>query len=76
MSIPILISPSVAALLFGVNERSIRRAIKNREIGVNVNKGRYKIIFSDLVAWSEKLPNRRQKRDALGIGQYVQNWKQ
>jgi len=69
------LSPSQAAYLMGVSERSIRRAIKNEEIPVAIHKARYKINFNDLLAWSNKLPNRQTKRDELGIGQFVHRWK-
>ncbi|HRY63190.1 MAG TPA: helix-turn-helix domain-containing protein [Patescibacteria group bacterium] len=75
MSNQIKVSPSVASLLFGISERSIRRAIKNQEIKAVVVNSRYKIDFEDLLAWSNKLPNRQQKRDTLGLGQYVSEWK-
>lgn len=75
MSSEIKLSPSTASLLFGISERSLRRAIKNKEIKVVVIKARYKIDFQDLLAWSEKMPNRQVKRDTLGLGQYVAAWK-
>lgn len=75
MSNEIKLSPSTASLLFGISERSLRRAIKNKEIGVSVVKARYKINFEDLLRWSEKMPNRKVKRDTLGLGQFVSEWK-
>ncbi len=71
----IKLSPSQAARLFAISERSIRRAIKNRELPVLVRNARYQIDFYDMLLWSEKLPNRRRKRDELGIGQFVKQWK-
>ena len=71
----IKISPSIAALLSGISERSIRRAIKSKELPVTVHNARYKINFEDLLAWSNKLPNRQRKRDEEGIGQFVDKWK-
>ncbi len=70
----IKLSPSQAARLFAISERSIRRAIKNKELPVVVYKARYQIDFYDLLLWSEKLPNRRRKRDELGIGQFIGQW--
>jgi len=69
------VSPSQAAQLFGVNERSIRRAIKNGELRYIIVQGRYKINFEDLVKWSQQLPSRENKRDSEGIGQYVAKWR-
>ncbi len=75
MSTEIRISPSTASLLFGISERSIRRAISNGELPVLVKNARYKIEIRDLLRWSEKLPNRQKKRDNYGIGQYVDTWR-
>ena len=71
----IRLSPSQAAQLFGVNERSIRRAIAKKELRYIVVQGRYKINFEDLVKWSQRMPARIEKRDEQGIGQYVEKWK-
>ena len=75
MSNIIRISPSQAAQLFGVNERTIRRAIADNELRYIVVQGRYKINFEDVVKWSQRLPKRREKRDTQGIGQFVNKWK-
>jgi len=71
----IRLSPSQAASMFGVNERSIRRAIAKGELRYIIVQGRYKINFEDLVRWSQKMPSRAKKRDENGIGQYVERWK-
>jgi len=63
------------ALLFGISERSIRRAIKNKELPAVVHQSRYKIDFEDIFRWSNKLPNRQRKRNEEGIGQFVAKWK-
>ncbi len=75
MSDIIRLTPSQAAQLFGVNERSIRRALATSELRYIVVQGRYKINFEDVVRWSQKMPSRAQKRDEQGIGQYVAKWK-
>ena len=74
MSRAIYLPPSIAAKLFGVNERSIRRALKNQELAFVIKNSRYRINLASLVAWSDQLPNRRRKRDEDGIGQYVKEW--
>ena len=71
----IRLSPSQAAQLFGVNERSIRRAINDGSLRYIVVQGRYKINFEDIVKWSQKMPSRQRKRDKQGIGQYVSKWR-
>ncbi|PIW95811.1 hypothetical protein CO134_02265 [Candidatus Kuenenbacteria bacterium CG_4_9_14_3_um_filter_39_14] len=75
MSNPIYLSPSLASKLTGISERSIRRAIKKKELPVTIKKSRYQINFYDLLLWSDKLPNRVRKRDELGLGQFVEKWK-
>ncbi|MFH1457368.1 MAG: helix-turn-helix domain-containing protein [Patescibacteria group bacterium] len=71
----IRVSPSQAAQLFGVNERTVRRAINDGELRYIIVQGRYKINFEDLVKWSQRLPSREKKRDTEGIGQFVSKWK-
>lgn len=70
----IFISPSQASRLFGVSERSIRRAIADGYLNYTIEKERYKLDFLDLLKWSEQKPGRSQKRDEIGIGQYVEKW--
>jgi excisionase family DNA binding protein len=69
------ISPSQAAQLFGINERTVRRAINSGELRYIIVQGRYKINFEDMVKWSQRLPSREEKRDTEGIGQFVSKWK-
>ena len=71
----IRLSPSQAASMFGVSERSIRRAISDGDLRYIIVQGRYKINFEDLVKWSQRMPSRAQKRDEIGIGQYVEKWR-
>ncbi len=69
------VSISEAAALFGVNARTIRRAIASGEVRYVVVRGRYKVHFGSLVAWSQRAPTVRNKRDKDGIGQWVEQWK-
>ena len=77
MSSPTIVRVSVseAARLFGLNARTIRRAIAIGELTYIVVRGRYKINFESLVRWSQQRPNIERKRDRAGIGQYVEQWK-
>lgn len=75
MSIQIRVSISEAARLFGVNPRTIRRAINAGEIRYIIVQGRYKINFESLVVWSQKKTQVRNKSNKIGIGQYVDTWK-
>jgi excisionase family DNA binding protein len=69
------VSISEAARLFGINPRTIRRAIKEQKIRYIVVQNRYKILFSSLVSWSQTQTHIQRKRDRLGIGQWVEKWK-
>ncbi|TSC94963.1 MAG: Uncharacterized protein Athens101410_682 [Parcubacteria group bacterium Athens1014_10] len=71
----IRLNPSQAAQLFGVNERTIRRALKQQKLRYIVVRGRYKINFESLVEWSQKNISRKGKLNQEGIGQYVERWK-
>jgi len=74
-STSVRVSVSEAARLFGVNARTIRRAIASGEIRYIVVRGRYQVLFESLVAWSQRQATVRNKRDANGIGQWVEQWK-
>ncbi len=75
MSNIIRVSVSEAARLFGVNEKTIRRAIKDQKIVYIVVRGRYKINFESLIEWSQKRTKIKNKLTTQGIGQYVDKWK-
>ena len=72
---PVRVSVSEAARLFGLSQRTIRRAIKNEEIMYIVVQGRYKINFGSLVRWSQLRPITRNKLNNNGIGQFIDKWK-
>ena len=69
------LSVSEAGRLFGVSQRTIRRAIKDEQLTYVVVQGRYKINFESLLRWSQRTTTARNKRDKAGIGQYVDKWK-
>jgi excisionase family DNA binding protein len=71
----IRVSISEAAKLFGINPRTIRRAITANEIRYIIVQGRYKINFESLVIWSQQKPHVRNKSNTQGIGQYVDRWR-
>lgn len=72
---PIRVSVSEAARLFGVDDRTVRRAIKDQELRYIVVQDRYKINFESLVEWSQKRTRLKNKLAKQGIGQYVDKWK-
>jgi excisionase family DNA binding protein len=69
------VSISEAARLFGINPRTIRRAIKDQHLRYIVVQNRYKISFASLVTWSQSTGALKRKRDEHGIGQWVDQWK-
>lgn len=69
------ITVSEAARLFGISQRTVRRALANQEITYVVVQGRYKINFESVLRWSQSATTVRNKRDKQGIGQYVEKWK-
>lgn len=71
----IRISVSEAARLFGVEQKTIRRALKTQELRYAVVQGRYKINFESLIKWSQQHIKIKKKVDSQGIGQFVGQWK-
>lgn len=71
----IRLSVSEAAKMFGISQRTIRRAIQASEVIYVVVQGRYKINFESLLRWSQRTTTVKNKRDNHGIGQYVDKWK-
>ncbi|MEW6610093.1 MAG: helix-turn-helix domain-containing protein [Patescibacteria group bacterium] len=73
--IPLIrVSVSEAAKLFGLSDKTIRTALKNKEIKFIVIKGRYKINFESLLAWTQSSSRRQNKLQRHGIGKYVKQW--
>jgi len=72
---PIRLAISEAAKIFGVDTRTIRRAIKNNEIHYVVIRGRYRLDFENMLKWSQKKTTVRNKLANTGVGQYVDKWK-
>lgn len=71
----IRVTVSEASRLFGVDSKTIRRAIKAEALKYVVVQGRYKINFQSLLEWSQKQTSTRNKLTNAGIGQYVDKWK-
>jgi len=77
MALPSIIRLSVseAARLFGVSQKTIRRALSEQQLTYIVVQGRYKITFESLLRWSQDTTTARHKRDREGIGQFVNQWR-
>ncbi len=68
------LSISECAKIFGLSEKTVRRAVKDSEIPYMVVKGRYRILFADMLGWSQLRPRLQHSRDERGVGQYVVKW--
>lgn len=71
----IRLSVSEAAKFFGLEQKTIRRAIKAGDLRYIVVRGRYRIAFDGLLEWSQKRPKIKNKLAQEGLGQYVDKWK-
>ncbi|OGY47134.1 MAG: hypothetical protein A3J62_00070 [Candidatus Buchananbacteria bacterium RIFCSPHIGHO2_02_FULL_38_8] len=71
---PVRVSISEAARLFGISTKTVREAIKNSEIFYIISRGRYRINFESLLKWSQESTRRRNRLSASGIGQFVEKW--
>ena len=69
------VSIAEAAKFFGLEQKTIRRAIKSGDLGYVVVRGRYRITFKSLLAWSQGKPTVRNKLSTKGVGQFVERWK-
>ncbi len=72
---PIRITISQAANLFGISQKTVRRAIKDQEILYVVVRGVYKINFESMLKWSQSRIKTKNKLENHGIGQYVDKWR-
>ena len=75
LNLPVRISVSEAARLFGISTKTVRQAIKNSEVRYIISRGRYKINFESLLVWSQKSTRRKNLLAKDGLGQFVEKWK-
>jgi hypothetical protein len=72
---PIFVSVSEAARLAGVQDKTIRRAIKKgEEIKFKIRKDRYQIDLGSLIIYLNKKTKLRNKLNTQGLGQYINQW--
>ena len=69
------LSVSQAAKLFGVEQKTIRRAIKAKEIIYIVEGDRYSIEMGSLLRWAYQSTRLKHKLEQDGVGKFVQEWK-
>jgi len=72
----IWLSVTEAADLGGVNDKTIRRALKESDtLLYKINKDRYKIELKSLIKYMELNTKLNNKFLNYGLGQYVKEWK-
>ena len=76
VSYPIWVSVSEAASLGGVQNKTIRRAIKSDSyLKYKIVKNRYQIELGSLLSFLHKNTKLQNKLKDFGLGQYVNEWK-
>ena len=75
LNLPVRVTVSEAAKLFGVSGKTIRQALKNNDLRYVITRGRYRINFDSLLEWSQNSARRRTILSTSGIGRYVNQWK-
>lgn len=69
-------SVSQSANICGVDQKTIRRAIKSRQINYIVEDNRYRIEVGSLLLWVHKSKKLENKLNYDGIGKFVKEWKE
>ncbi|HEX7542896.1 MAG TPA: hypothetical protein VF385_02365 [Patescibacteria group bacterium] len=73
---PIWVSVSEAANLGGVQNKTIRRALKtSTELKFKIVKNRYQIEFGSLILFLHRNTKLKNKLKEYGLGQYINEWK-
>jgi len=69
-------SVSQAAKLFGVDQKTIRRAIKAGQIIYIIENDRYNVDLGSLIKWAHGSKKLKNKLNLEGIGKFVKEWKE
>jgi len=69
-------SVSQSANICGVDQKTVRRAIKARQVSYIVEDNRYKIEIGSLITWVHKSKKLENKLNYDGIGKFVKEWKE
>ncbi|MFA5318601.1 MAG: hypothetical protein WC323_03980 [Patescibacteria group bacterium] len=70
------LSVSQAAKLFGVEQKTIRRAIKAKQVDYVVEENRYNIDMGSLIKWAHQSARLKNKLDQEGMGKFIKEWKE
>ena len=72
---PIWLSVSEAANIAGIGDKTIRRALKDKNIFIyKIVKDRYKIELTSLLNFLNQNIKLKNKFKKYGLGQYVKEW--
>ncbi len=72
---PIWLSVSEAANICGIGDKTIRRALKDKNVFIyKIVKDRYKIELTSLLNFLNKNIKLKNKFKKYGLGQYVKEW--
>ena len=69
-------SVSQSANICGVDQKTIRRAIKAKQIAYVVEDNRYKLEIGSLLSWVHQSKKLENKLNQDGIGKFVEAWKE
>lgn len=72
----IWLSVSEAAKLCGLNTKTVRRAIGAQKIKYKIVNNRYSIDLASIIIYVYKFKKLKNKLNILGVGQYVEKWKE
>ncbi len=74
---PIYLSVSEAAKIGGVQDKTIRRALKQAgELKFRIVKNRYQIDLASLIVYLHKTTKLKNKLYNFGIAQYIKDWQE
>ncbi|MBU0897983.1 MAG: hypothetical protein ABIJ83_02445 [Patescibacteria group bacterium] len=69
------LSISEAAILGGVQTKTIRRAIQSSIIKYKITNNRYEVDFASVLEYLHSKTKLKNKLDQFGLGQYVDKWR-
>jgi len=71
---PIFVSVSEAAKIGGIQNKTVRRAIKSNLVSYKIINNRYLINLKSLIIYLHTKTKLKNKLYNLGIGQYIEKW--
>lgn len=72
---PIFMSVSESAKIGGVQNKTIRRAIKSNLVSYKITGNRYLVNLKSLIIYLHSKTKLKNKLYNFGIGQYIEKWK-